>query len=559
MISANIALLACAFTLLAGDDPGAIRVTARHPGASVQDIDSTIALPLLRQIDGVEGVTRVETESTTGGDCTITVRLDAKTDPAKILELIRKRVALAEPALPEPCRRRGIAVRTEPAQTSEFWFALSNSNEPADVRTLANYASATCTDILRSVRGVSEVRVLGTADTHLRITLDKEKLKARDVSVEEVRTALQAANNVVAINTINPSPKVDVRLIVRSSGRLSKFDEIVIKTDQKIKKVFFREVGKIEIGSMMTNELTTFDGKPAALIEVIADRNTSLKQVESAFELLRKASPPGMQFTTVVTPTTPRVLRMEVQVRDGGNMEYTQNICEKVTKVARDWNGGLPAIEFTDKLQSDRAALLVTCKPDADIAVLQKRLTDEVRETAIRIADVTGGKPAFPVRIALSGSDSDKLRHWSEAILARARKDGIVNEVTDWPDRDRHVQELIFDKDKAAELGINLADALDFLTKHGLLKVGKSTELKDIFMKNPKGELVELSAFITMKPTVVSSSIYRLDLERAMRITANPANGKSVTDCADKLRALAESEKTNLKLPTGYRTVILAP
>ncbi len=214
MITANLALLACAFTLHAADDPSVIRVVARYPGANVQVVDSTVALPLLRQIHGVERATRIETESTSDGSCTITIRLDAKADPEQILDLVRKRVVLAEPVILELCKRRGITVRTEPAQTVEFWCTLTKPDDPHDYATiLADHARGEYADALRRVPGVSEVRVLGTADFLGRITLDKDKLKARAVSVEEVRAAVQATDNVIAVSTTDPSPKGGIRLV----------------------------------------------------------------------------------------------------------------------------------------------------------------------------------------------------------------------------------------------------------------------------------------------------------------------------------------------------------
>jgi multidrug efflux pump subunit AcrB len=563
LITMNLALLVCASTLRAADDPGVVRVTARYPGASVQVVDSTVALRLLRRINGVEGATRVEAESTKDGTCTITVRLDAKADPATIQALVRKRVALAEPVIPEPCKRGGITVRTEPARTAEFWFALTRPDDPGDATLLANFAREKYTHVLHRIPGVGEVRVLGTADSLLRITLDREKLRARNLTLDEVRAALYATNDVNAISTIDPPPKGSIRLMVRSSGRLKTIADapggVVIKAGENGQKVLLRDLGQVEHGPMTPNELTTFDGKPAALLAVTANRDTTLEQIEGAFELLRKAPPRGVQFTTVVTPTTPRVLLLEVRVPDSRTMEYTQTVCERVTKAALAWNGGLPAVAFTDRLQPNGASLLVTCKPDADAAVLQKRLAGEIREAAIRVCDVTGGKPAFPVRIALAGPDPETVRKWSEAILTRAGKDGIVGDVADWPGRDLTQPELIFDNEKAKELGIDLAKALEFISETRAIKDGKPEDLKDLFVKDAKGQMISFSEFATMKQAVDPAPIYRFGLDRAMRITANPANGKSVADCAERLRALAESEKASLKLTTGYRAVSLIP
>ncbi|OWK45632.1 efflux RND transporter permease subunit [Fimbriiglobus ruber] len=567
MTTAPLALLACAFALRAADGPSVIRVTARYPGASVQVLDATVALPLLKQIQGTEGVTRTESESAKDGTCAITVRLDAKTDPMKMQDVIRKRVALAEPVIPEKCKRSGITVRTDPAQPVEFWFALTDTRNPDDVRDLADHARQEYADVLRRIPGVNEVRVLGTTatDSFLRITLDKEKLRARAVSVEEVRAAVQATNDVVTITATDPSPKGDPRLVIRISGQLSTtpktLDEIVIKLGNG-QNVLLRDVSRLELGSKTPNELTTFGGKPAALLAVIANRDATLEQLEPAIDLLRKAAPPGMQFTMAVTPVTPRVLRLEVLVPDARTMEYTQEKCKRVMESVLVWNDGLPAISFTDRLQTNRAELLVTCKPDADADALQKRLAGEIREATIRICDVTGGKPAFPVRVALAGPDAEHLWKWSEAIRTRARKDALVNDVADWPGRDVTRHEMSFNKEKAEELGISLGKALESLnslTEMHKFRGEKPDELNNLFLKNAKGELVPFTAFATLNPVVESASIYRLGLERAIRITANAADGKSVTDCAEKLHALAESEKANLKLATGYRAVILVP
>ena len=571
-----------------------IRVTVRYPGASVQVIDSTVALPLLKELDGVEGAARVEAESTRDGTCTITLWLDPKAEPAKMEALIRKRVARTEPLLPKACDRKEIVVRTDPAQPAEFWFALTNTNDGDDTKLpadLANHARATYPGALRRVPGVTEVRALPATKFALRIWLNPDKLRSLQVSSEDIGAALQTA---VPTSTARlgqatglSSQSREYVLDVQVSGQLPNFartlGEIVVKENGKGEKILLGDVAKVEVGSTSVDAYTTFDGKPAALLAVTADRNTALEPIERVIAALRKEDPPGVHLTAVVTPATPRVLCLEMQLPAGSTPEYTHAKCGEVDKIVRAWNGELPTITYTGSgRQSHTATLLVPCKPDADVAALRKRFTGagELAHAAIRICDVTGGKPAFPVRLALVGPDAEQLRKWSEAIVTRARKDGLVSDAADWPGRDATGYELVFNNDAATKKGVSIGKALDNLNiligstwEQGFIRYNQfykvyvqgpefrrvPEDLDNLFIKNDKGELVPYSAFATIQRTTESASIYRFGPDRALRITANPAGGKSVADCTAKLRALAEDEKTSLKLPAGYRVVVLAP
>jgi multidrug efflux pump subunit AcrB len=562
-----------------------LRVAVRYPGASVQVVDSTVAVPLLKELDGVEGVTRIESESAGDGTCTIAVWLDPKADPVKVEDLVRKRVTRAETTLPKECDRKGISVRTEPARPAEFWFALTDTNDRDETgwpAALANYARKTYRDALRRVPGVSEVRVLPATTFAGRVRLEPDKMRALQVSVDEIRAALQAALHPAASPRLSQAKEYVLTFV--SPIYPTKWSEIVIKETEGGRKIVLGDVAKVELGATFVDAFTTFDGRPAVLIAVTADRDAAPEALERTIAALRKEDPPGVGWAAAVTPATPRVLRLDVEVPPGSTPEYTHAKCGEVEKLVLAWNGGLPAVTYTGNGPlSHVGTIRVPCKPDADADALRKRLTGEraIPNAVVRIGDVTGGEPAFPVRVALVGPDAERLRNWSGAVLAGARKAGIVSDATDWPDRGGVGQELVFDTDVAARKGVSVAKALDTLNilvggtyEDGLVRPNQFSkvflpaapdfrrvpeDLGNLFVKNDKGELVPYSAFMTVKRTAVPASIYRLGPERALRITANAAAGKSVADCAAKLRELAEGEQTGLKLTTGYRAVVLAP
>jgi multidrug efflux pump subunit AcrB len=88
-----------------------VTVTASYPGASAQEVAATVAAPIEQQIQGAEGVVRIESESRNDGTYVARLSLAPKADPNSVVQLIQKRVALATGALPVVVSIPGVAVK----------------------------------------------------------------------------------------------------------------------------------------------------------------------------------------------------------------------------------------------------------------------------------------------------------------------------------------------------------------------------------------------------------------------------------------------------------------
>ena len=79
-------------------------VRASYPGATPETIADTVATPLEQEINGVENMVYMESQSTTDGSMTLTITFALGTDADQAQVLVQNRVAVAEPRLPEEVR-----------------------------------------------------------------------------------------------------------------------------------------------------------------------------------------------------------------------------------------------------------------------------------------------------------------------------------------------------------------------------------------------------------------------------------------------------------------------
>ena len=98
--------------------PPSIVVNAQFPGANPKVIAETVATPLEEQINGVEGMLYMYSQSTTDGRMTLTVTFEIGTDPDLAQQLVQNRVSQALPRLPEITRQQGVTtVKSSPDLT----------------------------------------------------------------------------------------------------------------------------------------------------------------------------------------------------------------------------------------------------------------------------------------------------------------------------------------------------------------------------------------------------------------------------------------------------------
>jgi hydrophobe/amphiphile efflux-1 (HAE1) family protein len=292
--------------------PPTVQVTTSYPGASAQVVSQTVATPLEQQINGVEDMIYMSSQSTGDGNLTITVTFRVGTDLNVAQMLTQNRVQDALPRLPEDVQRLGVQVRKA---TPNILLAvhLFSPDGSRDNLYLSNYATLHVKDALARLPGVGDVQLFGARDYAMRIWLDPDKVAAYNLNAGEVLAALRAQNVQVSAGILNQPPiagDAAYQISVQALGRLStpeQFADIILKTDTQGRATRIRDVGRVEIGAADYGSTAYMDHAEGLPLLIFALPGANSLQVEhevlDTVQDLKKDFPPGVASIVIYDPT----------------------------------------------------------------------------------------------------------------------------------------------------------------------------------------------------------------------------------------------------------------
>jgi hydrophobe/amphiphile efflux-1 (HAE1) family protein len=301
--------------------PPTVNVTLTYPGASAETIAETVADPLEEQINGVEDMLYMSSQSTGDGALQITVTFKLGTDLDKAQELVQDRVTTAVPRLPQEVQQTGITVRKS---SPDILMAVHmySPDGSLDQAYVANYVTLQIEQPLLRVQGVGDLSVRAARDYAIRVWIDPDKAAARNLTVDDIVNALRTHNVQVSAGNIGSPPFGNnpsaYQLQVQAQGRLvtpQQFADIVIKRDAQNRITRISDVARVELGASVytTNAYLGYDKnnkpitEPAAAIGVLQQPGTNALQaadgVIKEMALLRKSFPPGLDYQIIYNPT----------------------------------------------------------------------------------------------------------------------------------------------------------------------------------------------------------------------------------------------------------------
>ena len=294
--------------------PPTVSVNAVYPGATAEEIAETVAAPLEQQINGISGMLYMSSSSTGEGRMTITVTFKTGIDVDIAQVEVQNRIQSVLPQLPQEVRDLGITVRKGSTETLLIVHMFA-TDPSVDRKYIANYASLQVRERLLRTPGVGDVTTNAARDYAMRVWIDPERAAARDLTVQEIVTALRNSNLQVAGGAIGAPPFNDnpaaYQLNVRAQGRLEspeEFADAIIKRDAQGRVTRIGDVARVELGAQ-NYALNAYKSlEPAVSLSVNQAPNSNALETEDnirrTMEELKREFPPGVAYEIIFNPVS---------------------------------------------------------------------------------------------------------------------------------------------------------------------------------------------------------------------------------------------------------------
>src|SRR5947209_10739751 len=155
--------------------PPSINVTCTYPGADAHVVAESVAAPIEQQINGVEGMMYMVSQSNNDGSYTLTVTFKPGINLSFAQVLVQNRINLALPLLPDVVKQTGVTTRKRNPDILQV-IAVYSPKGRYDQVYLSNFATIKIRDELSRVEGVADCMQFGQQDYSMRVWLDPEKM-----------------------------------------------------------------------------------------------------------------------------------------------------------------------------------------------------------------------------------------------------------------------------------------------------------------------------------------------------------------------------------------------
>lgn len=300
--------------------PPEVTITTKYPGASAKTIEDSVTQVIEQNMTGLDHFIYMKSESSSAGTVTITLTFESGTNPDIAQVQVQNKLQQALSLLPQEVQREGVQV-TKSNSTFLMVVGLISTDNSQDRHDLSDFMVSTLRDPLSRTPGVGSIQIFG-AQYSMRIWLDPHKLNSYQLTPLDVRTAIQAQNNQVAVGDLGGTPSVAGQQVSASMMAQTKmssteeFAQILLKVQNDGSQIRLKDVARVEIGGESYDSIASYNGQPTGAMAITlatgANALDTAKAVRNKLSELQPYFPAGVQ---VVYPydTTPFV---EISIKE---------------------------------------------------------------------------------------------------------------------------------------------------------------------------------------------------------------------------------------------------
>lgn len=285
--------------------PPRVNIFIAYPGASADVLVNSTLVPLERAINGVQGMQYIISDATSAGEATVQIVFEPGTDPNDAVVNIKTRVDQIMNNLPPLVQREGVIIT--PIQPSMLMYVnLYSTDKHADEKFLYNYANVHILPELQRIKGMGRAQILGSRQYAMRIWLKPDRMRAYNVSSDEVLEALSEQSVIGRPGRLGQSSgktPQSLEYVLTYKGRYNKpeeYKDIIIRANPEGEILKLSDIADVELGSEFFDIYSNKDGHPSASImlkqNIGSNASKVIEGVKEKLEELKKDFPPGTTY-----------------------------------------------------------------------------------------------------------------------------------------------------------------------------------------------------------------------------------------------------------------------
>lgn len=285
--------------------PTTVNIFIAYPGASADVLVKSTLTTLENSINGVQGMRYMATDATSAGEATLRVIFEPGTDPNQAVIRVKTRVDQVMPLLPELVQREGVVIT--PIQPSMLMYVnLYSKNNKMDEKFLYNYANVHMIPEIMRISGVARAQILGSRKYAMRVWLNPDRMRAYNVSTDEVMEAMQKQSIVGRPGRLGRSSGIQAQsleYVLTYKGRFNKpeeYENIIIRANSEGESIKLKDIAKVELGSEFFDIYSNLDGHPSAAIVLKQSFGSNatevIQDVKDKLDEMKKNFPPGIDY-----------------------------------------------------------------------------------------------------------------------------------------------------------------------------------------------------------------------------------------------------------------------
>jgi hydrophobic/amphiphilic exporter-1 (mainly G- bacteria), HAE1 family len=286
--------------------PPMVIVRASYPGASAKVLTESVLIPLEQAVNGVPGMKYMTSDATSAGEANIQIVFNLGTNPDQAVVNVNTRIAQVLNRLPILVQREGVIVnRIVPNML--MYVNLYSKDSKADMKFLFNFAGVNMLPELQRINGIGQASILGSRQYAMRVWLKPDRMRAYNISADEIMEALGDQSVIGSPGRIGRSDgkrAEALEYVLSYPGRFNdpeQYKNVIIKANANGEILRLKDVANVELGSEYYDIYSNLDKYPSAAIVLKqtygSNASDVIKSVKAKLDELKASSfPPGMDY-----------------------------------------------------------------------------------------------------------------------------------------------------------------------------------------------------------------------------------------------------------------------